>query len=94
MQIWEMTRDQFFDLPELVESLAKDNGVVGEQYDHFQTKKGRYTGKITKKNKPLNNMDLFNFGKVYWIEQVKAAINAGLPVPSTVIDQFNNLTKT
>lgn len=38
-------------------------GCLGDEYKHYVTKRGMYTGKVVIKHHPLNNLHLYEFAK-------------------------------
>ena len=60
---------QFMDDPDRVRDLAIKAGWKGEEYKHYVSRKGRLTGRVIVKNRPLNNGDLYEFSK--WLYRME-----------------------
>lgn len=96
MNIATITQFEYFENVDLVTARAIAAGVKGEAYEHYQTtskgpKKGRFNGRVTIRYKPLNNGDLYAFGKADHRQAVADAVAAGLCVSAAVLADYPDL---
>ena len=91
MRIAELTREEYFENVELVRERAMAAGVKGEAYQHYHTTKGQYNGKVSTKHRPLDNGDLYAFGKADHRQAVVEALAAGYQVEPEVLADYPDL---
>lgn len=91
MNIVELTRGAYFDNVELVRARAIAAGVKGEAYKHYHTTKGQYNGKVSIKHRPLDNGDLFAFGKADHRQAIVEALARGEQVDPEVLADYPDL---
>jgi len=63
-----LTFDEYCDDPGRVREDAIADGVKGEPYKHYRSKKGLYTGEINIKYKDLDNGDLYEYAKRKYVK--------------------------
>ena len=90
--IASMTKEQYFNNVDLVRSRAVAAGLKGEEFEKYHTTKGMYNGKKSTKNKPLDNGDLFRFGKEDHRKAVAAAVASGKNVSAEVLKDYPDLS--